>query len=115
MNLLNETLDDITRSGHTIKDIVFIGSEESGHSCTWDEFHELADFEYDAGYGAAHVALDLRIVFSDGQQMTRGEYDGQEWWQVHEVFEHPVITRKIHTLGSNAVMWERLEGLNEGL
>ena len=44
MNLLAETINAIHGSGHYIKDIVFIGSEQSGHRCTWKRFKELADF-----------------------------------------------------------------------
>ena len=35
MNLLEETQDAIIDSGHTAKDIIFIGSKSSGHTCTW--------------------------------------------------------------------------------
>ena len=35
MNLLEETQEAIIDSGHTVKDIIFIGSKVSGHSCTW--------------------------------------------------------------------------------
>lgn len=52
MNLLKETLEDIKHSGHEIADIVFIGSQNSGYSCTWLEFEKLADQEYDDGFGA---------------------------------------------------------------
>jgi len=32
MNLLEETIEDIKQSDHKIGDIIFIGSEKSGHS-----------------------------------------------------------------------------------
>lgn len=89
MNLLTETKRDITTSGHSPEDIVFIGSESSGHQCTWDEFCVLADVEYHSGFGAAEVAQDLIIVFSDGQKMWRGEYDGSEWWEHSTPFKRP--------------------------
>ena len=50
-NLLKETKEAIRASGHRIGDIVFIGSEDSGHECSWGEFEFLADKEYDSGYG----------------------------------------------------------------
>jgi len=37
-NLLEETKEAIKGSGHKVKDILFIGSEETGHNCTWKEF-----------------------------------------------------------------------------
>ena len=89
MTLLEETKDAIASSGHTEADIVFIGSEKTGHQCTWDKFCDLANVEYDAGFGAAQVAQDLRVVFSDGQQLWRGEYDGLEWWEHSTPFLRP--------------------------
>lgn len=38
MNLLEETTLEIKLSGHKPEDIVFIGSEVSDHSCSWEEF-----------------------------------------------------------------------------
>lgn len=39
------------------------------------------DFEYDNGYGGQE--LFGIIVFTDGTWLTRGEYDGSEWWAYH--------------------------------
>lgn len=89
MNLLQETIDDIKQSGHTPDNIVFIGSEESGYSCTWNEYQTLANRDYDSGYGAQEVARDLIIVFSDGAKMWRSEYDGSESWAYSSPFEMP--------------------------
>lgn len=101
MNLLKETIEAITESGHTPDDIVFIGSEQSGHECTWEQFQRLADVEYNAGYGAQKVASDLIIVFRDGQRMDRHEYDGSECWSVMAPFKRPAqslpITRLLVT------------------
>ena len=89
MNLLKETVEAIADSGHSEEDISFIGSEKSGHSCTWAEFKAIADREYDSGYGASEVAEDLIIVFGDGMKMWRGEYDGSEWWNYSTPFKMP--------------------------
>lgn len=89
MNLLEETQDAIIDSGHTAKDIIFIGSKVSEHSCTWGEFSILADTEYDNGFGGQEVAQDLIIVFSDGAQLWRDEYDGSEWWAYIKPFTFP--------------------------
>lgn len=80
-NLLKETNATIKRSGHHVKDIVFIGSRDGVYKTSWAEFRKIADVEYDSGFGAAEVAPDLIIVFSDGKKMWRGEYDGSEWWE----------------------------------
>ena len=97
-NLLKETKEAIASSGHTEADIVFIGSESSGHQCTWAEFCVLADVDYDSGFGAAQVAQDLIVVFSDGQKLWRGEYDGSEWWEHSTPFKRPEATLPISTL-----------------
>ena len=110
MNLLKETIDDITQSGHTPADIIFIGSERTGHSCTWDEFQSLADFEYDAGFGAQEVADDLIIVFSDGSKMWRHKYDGSENWEYSTPFVMPEDRLPITRLQvkSDQVGWRSL-------
>jgi len=110
MNLLEETKEGIKSSGHKIKDIIFIGSEESGHSCTWEEYKKLANIEYDSGFGGAEIATDLIIVFSDGFKMERGEYDGSEWWQYTTPFKKPTMTDSIATLKGG--LWEKFEALN---
>lgn len=95
MNLLKETKEAISESGHNPSQIVFIGSEQSGHSCSWDEFVRLANVEYDDGYGAAEVAKDLIIVFRDGSKLWRREYDGSEWWAFSTPFRKPKRKKKI--------------------
>ena len=116
MNLLKETLYDIEKSGHTVEDITFIGSL-SGYDCTWDEFKAMADRDYDSGYGAAEVAHDLIIVFSDGVVMRRGEYDGSEWWEYQEPFVRPENTKPITGLFAmdiGAVGWVSLKDIEAG-
>lgn len=112
MNLLKETIECIKESGHTVNQIVFIGSEKSGHSCTWEEFEILANKEYDNGYGRQKVAKDLIIVFSDGQKMWRGEYDGSEWWEFSTPFKMPETKKPIKNLFSEFGCYS-LEPLNE--
>lgn len=121
-NLLEETREAVARSGHTPADIVFIGSRESGHECTWQEFEALADTEYDAGYGAQEVASDLEIVFRDGGGMTRSEYDGSESWSYSKPFKRGVERKPIRFLtvnqanaadGGGRVGWDSLSELNK--
>ena len=89
INLLNETMTCIRESGHTVKDIIFIGSEDSGYACSWGEFTVLANEEYNNIDGSAIVARDLIIVFSDGKKMWRNEHDGIEWWEFSTPFKKP--------------------------
>lgn len=110
-NLLSETKEAIQRSGHTVTDIVFIGSVNTGHECTWDEFSLMADREYDSGFGAQEVASDLIVVFSDGQSMWRGEYDGSEWWEHNKPFKRPDVKLPIATLFGG--MWSSVSDMNK--
>lgn len=80
-NLLEETLERMKGVGLGPEDIVFIGSADNEYSMAgWREFRDLADVEYDDGYGAPEVATDLEIWFQDGTYFVRAEYDGSEWW-----------------------------------
>ena len=114
MNFLEETRKDIEKSGHCIADIVFIGSEKTGHECSWEEFESLADREYDNGRGAPQVAMDLIIVFSDGKTMTRGNYTGREWWKYCRPFKRPESRQSIKSLFATPeqVGWCDLETIN---
>jgi len=113
MTLLEETIEDIKRNGHKISDIIFIGSEKSGHSCTWEEFTILANQDYDSGYDAAKVAIDLLIIFSDGSSMYREEYDGSEWWEYIIPFIMPRNTQSIKSLFTKYVGWQDLAEINK--
>ena len=95
---LAETKGGIAQSGHTEKDIIFIGSADGEYSCT--------------GYGASEIPTDLIIVFSDGQQMWRGEYDGSEWWEYSTPFEMPEKeTKRITKLKGS--LWDSVASINE--
>lgn len=116
MNLLNETVRGIGNSGHTVHDIMFIGSEDSGYSCDWDKFATLSNQEYDPSFGASEVAQDLIIVFSDGSKMWRGEYDGSEWWEYSTPFIMPKDLKSISKLFAfegNQCGWVSLKDLHE--
>ena len=111
-NLLVETIESLEQSGHTIEDIIFIGSVISGYYCDWEEFKKLANREYDNGYGAPEVALDLEIIFSDGMRMSRHEYDGAEWWEFSKPVPELERSKKIKALFANNIGWESLEEIH---
>ena len=115
MNLLQETIKAMNDSGHAPEDVIFIGSEKSGHSCSWLEFQAIADAEYHAGYGVQEVADDLIIVFDDGSRMWRHEYDGSECWDYVAPFVAPKETKKITRLivPKSMIGWKSLEAINE--
>lgn len=79
-NLLQETIVKLKANGLTEADVRWVGN--TTYWSTWENFKEHANEEYDAGFGAAHVAQDLVIV-GDYWWMTREEYDGSEWWDFH--------------------------------
>lgn len=97
-NFLKETLEAIERSGHIVDEIVFIGSLESGYNCSWGEFKKLANQDYDSNTGVQKIAVDLVIVFSDGQTMWRHDYGGYEGWMYSKPVVFPDANRPIVSL-----------------
>jgi len=54
-----------------------------GHSTEEKEaFDQFVDRSYDPGYGGQEFYGTL--WFSDHRWAIRGEYDGSEWWEIHE-------------------------------
>lgn len=112
MNLLKETIEDIKESGHSISDVHFVGSIDGKYSMTWDEFEELANIEYDNGYGAPEVATDLIIQFTDTSYLKRDEYDGSEWWSYPAPL--PLMSNGKRFTKLTGGMWSTISKLNKG-
>lgn len=51
------------------------------------EFLSLLDFEYNEGFGTQE--LDGIVWLEDGTWLSRGEYDGSEWWNHNQLPEIP--------------------------
>ena len=79
--LFEETEESIRIAGKTEDDVMFVGSQDGEYRISWKEFEEIADFEYDRGYGCQEIAEDLIVYFNDGSFLSRKEYDGSEWWE----------------------------------
>ena len=47
-NFLKETKQAIKESGHTFKDVMFIGSEDGVYRMNWEKFVQKANFNYDS-------------------------------------------------------------------
>lgn len=54
----------------------------------WENFLQELDFDYDAGYGGQELYGTIWFSASN-KWMTRGEYDGSEWWEIHSIPEIP--------------------------
>ena len=94
-NLKKETIDVLRRHNKKIKDIKWIGC--SLFKIPINEFFELANKNYDSGYGHAEVAQDLFIVGEDWW-LERREYDGSEWWQYNILPIEPNHLQSVPTL-----------------
>lgn len=90
-NLLEETKEILKENGKSPKDVWWIGNEEFRFS--WTDFVQLANKEYDGGYGSSEVYEGLKVV-GEGWWLERGEYDGSEWWEYKEQPKRPK-TRKV--------------------
>ena len=94
-NLLKETIEDLKYYNKTLDDVLWIGTRD--YKITKEQFIELADFEYEDGFGSQKVATDLVIVLED-MYFTRAEYDGSEWWEPHSFPKEPTETKEIKGL-----------------
>ena len=83
MNFLKETISVMSKYKLDPKEIIYIGDRKS--SCSWEDFQEIANIEYDK-HGCAEIIKGLIIVFKNGVEMYRGEYNGSEWWEVQIPF-----------------------------
>lgn len=52
-----------------------------------EEFYKSLNFEYDSGYGGQN--LFGTVWLDDGTWLSRGEYDGSEWWEHNSLPEIP--------------------------
>ena len=78
-NLLEETKGFLNDYHLDLDDIVFAFGR--AFKITKEDFIELADVEYDPGYGSQEVAEDLTLLLSSGAYLVRDQYDGTEWWE----------------------------------
>ena len=80
LNLKQETLECLASHGKTWADVRWIGHKNGNVKIHPDYFLEIADKEYDDGYGGQEVNASLVIV-GDGWWLERHEYDGSEWFE----------------------------------
>lgn len=118
MNLLKETIRVLKDNNKKPTDVLWVGCSEFKSS--WKNFEEIADIEYDNGYGSQEVAKDL-IIMGINFWMERHEYDGSEWWEFKTMDDfNPSKERKIialttgqaRKLGFDFYGWESLSVIN---
>lgn len=97
-NLLQETIVAIEECGERIENILFLGVPRDQQSCTWSEFQTLANVEYDESWGRTYVKTGLVIIFKDGRELRRDEYDGREWWTLYEPTPIPIETTPLESV-----------------
>ena len=80
-NLLQETITYLASNNLSPSDVVWVGNREGTIWFSWDQFASMADKEYDDGYGACEVCVDLVVVGGDWW-LERWEEDGSEGWML---------------------------------
>lgn len=108
-NLWEETIEFLKENDKTFEDVLFIQGED--FKVTKENFEIVAKkTNYNAGFGAQHVATDLVLV-GDGWWIERSEYDGSEWWEFKTI---PTEKAKVvPILYLDRGMWDTLKEMNE--
>lgn len=93
-NLYEETVETLKRNGKKQEDIKWAGCKT--FKIPLGKFWEIAkNTNYDSGYGGVVVAVELVLV-GDDFWLSRGEYDGSEWWNFNKKPEEPKETRDVY-------------------
>ena len=109
-NLYDETVTILESHGKTIADIEYIGSSETKIN-TNKALELMKKTNYDSGYGSQKIAENLMIK-GNGFIMTRGEYDGSEWWDYMQTDPSlPQVDTDVKSFEAN-IGWESLEEIN---
>lgn len=106
MNLLKETTDVLNENDKGWNDVLWVGGDD--FKIPYADVHKLFDVDYNNGYGAPEIAMDLKVV-GNGWWLERKEYDGAECWSYKEQPKEPdgfksidsVIPRLYGKLGEN--------------
>ena len=62
---------------------------KEGHSSEeYKSFLDALNFEYDSGYGMQELSGTVWLT-KENTWLSRGEYDGSEWWEYNECPEIP--------------------------
>lgn len=112
MSFYKETIAILEQNNKSLDDVAWVGTEFV--EIPIQNFVELADFDYDDGFGAQKVASDLLIVGQDFW-MKRVEHDGAERWQYHTMPQRPTVKKTATALhvADQFVGWKTLSDLND--
>ena len=109
-NLYDETVTILEIHNKTIADIEYIGSPETKIN-THKALELMKKTNYDSGFGGQEIAENLMII-GNGFIMTRGEYDGSEWWNYMQTEPSlPQVERDVKSFKAD-IGWKSLEEIN---
>lgn len=109
-NLFDETAGVLENHNKTIADIEYIGSSETKIN-TNKALELMKKTDYYSGYGGQVIAENLMIK-GNGFIMTRGEYDGSEWWDYMQTDPSlPQVEIDVKSFKAN-IGWDSLEKIN---
>ena len=114
-NFKKETLEKIEESHHKIEDVMFVGSADGKYRMNIDKFLEKSNFEYEESYGSSKIAVDLIVYFKDNSFLSRGEYDGSEWWEYNRLVDYKENDNyeTFDILGGSKYSWDTVKEMNE--
>ena len=98
MNLYEEIIKLLKANGKNKEDVIWAGNET--FKIPLSKFWEIANTEYDNGYGLQEVAVDL-IIVGNSFWLERNDYDGAEWFEYKEYPKMPSTEIDIDCLTVN--------------
>jgi hypothetical protein len=109
-NLYDETVTILEIHNKTIADIEYIGTLETKIN-THKALELMKKTNYDDGFGGQEIADNL-MIRGNGFVMTRGEYDGSEWWDYMQTDPSlPQVERDVKSFKAD-IGWKSLEEIN---
>jgi len=109
-NLLSETIDVLKQYNKDQVCVVWVGSKDGNYKIDWKQFEEIANIEYNDGFGSQRIAKDLVVVGTDWW-LERSEYDGSEWWDFNTLPKSEENSKGFTTI-CNGDNWATIEEMN---
>jgi hypothetical protein len=109
-NLLAETLHTLEQNGKSPLIVNWVGSLDGKYAISFAGFRLIANVNYDAGFGAQEVAVNL-VVVGDDWWLERHEYDGSEWWEFKSIPKAQADAKHFDKVVGN--YWPSIEQVND--